>query len=106
MLAQKEYKKRHDDVCSYIHWKLCEKHDFQRTQQWYEHEPDGVIENKAYKIHWDFTICCDTKIEARWPDIVLIDKTMNEVKILDVTIPGNERVKEREVGKIEKYKVL
>ena len=106
MLAQKEYKKRHDNVCRYIHWKLCEKHDFQRAQQWYEHEPDGVIENKGYKILWDFTIQCDTKIEGRQPDIVLIDKTMKEVKIVDVTIPGDERVNEREVGKIEKYKVL
>ena len=32
MLTQKEYKKRHDKVCRYIHWKLCEKHDFQRAQ--------------------------------------------------------------------------
>ena len=31
---------------------------------------------------------------------------MNEVKILDVTIPGVERVDEREVGKIETYIVL
>ena len=31
---------------------------------------------------------------------------MKEVKIVDVTIPGDERVNEREVGKIEKYKVL
>ena len=23
MLAQKEYKKRHDNVCRYIHWKLA-----------------------------------------------------------------------------------
>ena len=22
--------------------------------QWYEHEPDGVIENERYKILWDF----------------------------------------------------
>ena len=29
---------------------------------------------------------------------------MKEVKIVDVTIPGDERVNEREVGKIEKYK--
>ena len=106
ILAQKEYKKRHDNVCRYIHWKLCEKHDFQGAQQWYEHEPDGVIENKAYKILWNFTIQCDTKIEARRPDIVLTDKTMKEVKIVDATIPGDERVSEREVGKTEKYKLL
>ena len=28
------------------------------------------------------------------------------MKIVDITIPGDERVSEREVGKIEKYKVL
>ena len=82
----------------------CEKHDFQRAQQWFEHESDGVIENKG--ILWDFTIQCDTKIEARRPDIVLIDKTIKEVKIVDVTISGDERVNKREVGKIKKYKVL
>ena len=31
---------------------------------------------------------------------------MKEVKIVDVTIPGDERVDEGEVGKVEKYKVL
>ena len=43
--------------------------------------------NKGYEILWDFTIQCDTKIEARRPDIVAIDKTKKEVKIADVTIP-------------------
>ena len=87
MLAQKEYKKRHDNVCRYIHWRLCGKHGFQVTQQWYKHELDGVIENKVYKILLDFTIQCDTNIEARRPNIVVIDKTKKEVKIVDVTIP-------------------
>ena len=31
---------------------------------------------------------------------------MKEVKIVDVTIPGDEPVNEKEVGKIEKYKFL
>ena len=45
-------------------------------------------------------------IEARRPDIVVIDKTRKEVKIVDVTIPGDERVNKWEVGKIKIYKVL
>ena len=87
MLDQKEYKKRHDNVCRYSHWKLCEKHGFQGAKQWYEHETDGVIVNKGYEILWDFTIQCDTKTEARRADIVAIDKTKKEVKTVDVTIP-------------------
>ena len=73
--------------------------------QWYEHEPDGVIENERYKILWDFRNQCDTKIEARRPDIIF-DKTWKEVEIVDVTIPGDVTGKKRELGKIEKYKML
>ena len=106
MLAQKEYKKMHDNICRYIHWKLCEKYGFRGAQQWYKHEPDGVIESKVYKILWDFTIQCDIKIETRRPDIVVIDKTKKEAKIVDVAMPGDERVNKRKVGKTEKYKML
>ena len=35
-----------------------------------------------------------------------MDKNKKEVKIIDVTIPGDLRVNEREVGKIEKYEML
>ena len=65
MSSQKEYKKRHDNIWRSIHWRLCEKHIFQGAQQWYEREPDGIIEKKEYKILCNFTNQCDTKIEAR-----------------------------------------
>ena len=65
MLVRKEYKKGHDNVGRYIHWKLYEKYGFEGAQQSYEHEPDGVIENKEQKILWYFKIQCDTKNEAR-----------------------------------------
>ena len=45
---------------------------------------------------------CDAKLEARRPDIVVINKTKKEVKIEDVTIPGDIRMIEREIVKIEK----
>ena len=39
-------------------------------------------------------------------NIVIIDKTKNEVKILDITIPADAWVKERETEKTEIYKIL
>ena len=65
-----------------------------------------LLRAKGPRFLWDVTIQCDTKIEARRPDIVVIDKSKKEVKIVVVTIPGDERVNEGELGKIEKYKVL
>ena len=43
-------------------------------------------------------------IEARRPDIVLVDKRSKEVKIIPV--PGGSRVKEKEMEKIDKYQML
>ena len=38
---------------------------------------------------------CDRKIGVRRPDIVFIDKKEREVGIIDVAIPGDDRVKDK-----------
>ena len=106
VLAQREYKRRHDNVASYIHWRLCEKFKLHNTDKWYEHKPEGVCENDNYKILWDVMIQCDKEIQARRPDIVVVDKCKREVRIVDIAIPGDARVCEKEIEKIDKYKPL
>ena len=51
-------------------------------------------------------IQCDRLIEARKPDVVLIDKRTKEVKIIDIAIPGDKRVKDQEIEKREKHQML
>ena len=51
-------------------------------------------------------IQCDRETEARRPDIVVVDKRKREVKIIDIAIPGDVRVCEKEIEKIDKYKPL
>ena len=34
VLAQREYKRRHDNVTRYIHWRLCEKYKLHKTDKW------------------------------------------------------------------------
>ena len=56
-LAQKEYKQgRHDNVAKVIHWKLCEKWGFEKSDQWYTHKPEKMLESEECKILWDFLI--------------------------------------------------
>ena len=38
-----------------------------------DHQPDGVVENERRKTFWDMTIHCDHVIEARRPDVVVIN---------------------------------
>ena len=73
-LAQREYKRRHDDVARYVHWQLCQEAGIESCDKWYEHNPEYVMENKDYKIYRDFTIQCDGVVEARKPDVALIEK--------------------------------
>ena len=105
-LAQGEYKKRHDRVASIIHWELCATHGFQRSKNWFDHRAESVLENDEVKILWDFNIHTDRIIEARRPDIVVVDKLNSETMIIDIAVPGDFRVKEKESEKIEKYQDL
>ena len=73
-LAQKEYKRRHDNVARIVRWKLCGKYNLKRSEKWYEHAPEGVVENEEVKILWDVMIQCDREIKARKPDIVVMNK--------------------------------
>ena len=65
-----------------------------------------MVESENFKILWNFTVQCDRKIEARRPDIVFIDKKEREVVIIDVAILGDDRVKDKELEKLEKYQLL
>ena len=102
-LAQKEYKRRHDNVARIVHWKLCGLYQLERAEKWYEHQPNGVIESDEVKILWDFNIQCDSLIECRRPDIVVVLKKKKECKIIDIAVPGDSRIGEKELEKMEKY---
>ena len=65
----------------------------------------SVLKNEDYKIMWDFSIQTDHIIEARRPDLVVVDKEETICKIIDFAVPG-DRIEEKEKDKIEKYQDL
>ena len=87
---------------------LCSKCGLERANSWYEQisRIEGMVESENVKILWDFTVQCDRKIEARRRDIVFTDKKEREVVIIDAAILGDERVKDKELEKLEKYQLL
>ena len=105
-LAQKECKRRHDNLGKIVHWKLARKCNFEAGDKWYEHEPESVLENEDYKILWDFSIQTDHIIEARRPDLVVIDKKERICKKIGFAVPGDSSIEEKEKDKIEKYQDL
>ena len=102
-LAQSEYKKRHDKVAQLVHWNLCIRYGLEHKRNWYEHVEETVTENNKAKILWDFSIQTDHVIQARRPDIIVKDKEIDHTWIIDIAVPGDKRVEEKEREKIEKY---
>ena len=105
-LAQKEYKRRHDNLGKIVHWKLARKCNFETGDKWYEHEPEIVFENEDYKMLWDFSIQTYHVIEARRADLVAVDKKEKSCTIIDSEAPGDGKFEEKEKDKVEKYQDL
>ena len=87
-----------------MHWRLCEKYKLDRTN---DYKPKGVIENVNYKILWNAMIKWDKKIlkPENQTSYSWIRKKQ-EIKIIDVAVPGDVRIWQKELEKIDKYKPL
>ena len=68
--------------------------------------PEGAVENGEVKLLWDITIQCDNVIEARKPDIVVVDKKKHKGLMIGVAVPADFRVEKKETEKVVKYQEL
>ena len=105
-LAGTEYKRRYDNVAGIIRRALCIKYGFSTAERWYEHNLEKVLESREVKILWDFSIQTDHEIEARKPDIIVIDKTSRECHFTETTCPLDWRILERENFKVDRCQDL
>ena len=105
-LAQAEYKHRHDNVARMIHWNIAHSYSLDVSSKWYEHRPEGVIENDHVKLLWDFNIQTSTYIQARRPDVVVVDREKKNSNIIDIAIAVDAGIVEKEKDKVKKYQDL
>ena len=94
-MAQTEYKRRHDWVGKRIHWDVCRKYGIKVKGKWYEHQPESVVENENHvKYCGTLTskVQTDHVIEARRPDMIVVDKVKKTCTIIDFAIPYDSRV--------------
>ena len=64
-LAQTKCKRRYGNVAKKVHWDICQKNGLEHSEKWYEHAPEGAVENEEIKVLWDINIQCGKLIEAR-----------------------------------------
>ena len=61
-----------------------------------EHSPKSVEENEELKLLWDFTIQTDPEIHHRRPGIVIQKEKAKETIIVDIAVPGDSNVMQKE----------
>ena len=68
------------------------------------YNPAPVLENATLKHLWDFNIQTDRLIQARRPDLIIINKKKKRTcKIVDFAILADHRIKLKECEKKDKY---
>ena len=58
VLAKTEYISRLDKAAPHLHWNICQDHDIEVIDKWYEHTPESVTHSKDSKITimWDMPV--------------------------------------------------
>ena len=87
-----------------LHWNLCKKYHLPTSEKLWEHNVEKVLQNEEVKILWDFKIQTDKNLAHNIPDMTVIKK--KQVWLIDVAIPGDSRINQKEVEKITKYQDL
>jgi hypothetical protein len=94
VLAQSEYKKRHDIFAKIIHMNLAVKFNLlKNTQPHYSYTPESCLENDITSYNYfDRTILTDIHIKHNRPDIIILNKQQKQAYLLDIAVPNSHNI--------------
>ena len=99
VVAKTEYISKHDKAAVYRHWNICQDHDIEVIDEWYEHKPESVTHSKDSKIVWDMPVNTDRTITANRPDILIKNSVNSTCKLIDVSIASDRNIALKEIEK-------
>ena len=103
VLAKREYFTHHNSIWQYLHYKILRHYKFHVGENWYRHTPTDVLRNDQCEVIYDQVISTTRPVGANCPDIIVKDKKMKKVFIIDVACPVDTNVVKKEREKIAKY---
>ena len=108
VLAQSDYKKRHDRMGLRIYWDLCKKYGIKHSLRWYEETPDDVRVSSCgrFEIWWDRPVNTSKQLDHNRPDVIVIDRVAKFWTIIDFSVPNDKNVRIKEDEKVAHYREL
>jgi hypothetical protein len=98
-LAKNEYIIRHDKVCTHLLDSICKKLGTETAENWYSHIPKPVTEHENITVLWNQGIQTDREVLANRPDIIIKNKKDKTCLLIDVAIPSDKNVIQKEAEK-------
>jgi len=97
---------RYDKVCTHLHYSICKALGIETTDKWYTHIPKPVCEEGDVTVLRNQAVHRDREFKANRPDIIIKNKNEKTCTLIDVAIPADRNVVQKEAEKKLKYKRL
>jgi len=95
-----------DKVCTHLHYSICKALGTETTDKWHTHMPKPVYEEGDVTVLWNQAVHTDRKVAANRPDIIIKNKQEKTCTLIDVAMPTDRNVVQKEGEKKLKYKSL
>ena len=106
ILAKNEYLMRHNKDCTHLHYSICKALGIETTDKWYTHMPKPVYEKGDVTVFWNQAVHTDREVTANRPDIIIKNTKEETCTLIDMAIPADRNVVQKEAEKKLKYKSL
>jgi len=89
-------------------YSVCKALGIESTDKWYTHRhmPKPVYEEGDVTVLWNQTVHTDREVTANRPDTIIKNKKEKTCTLIDVAIPADRTVVQKEAEKKLKYKSL
>jgi hypothetical protein len=93
-------------VCTHLHYSICKTIGTDTTGNWYSHIPMSVFQHEHITVLWNQGVQTDREVLANRPDIIIKNKKDKICLLIDVAIPSDRNLIQKESEEKLKYKHL
>ena len=89
-----------------MHYSICKVLGTKTTDKWYTDVPKPVCEEGDVTVLWNQAVHTDREVTANRPDIIIKNRKEKTCTLIDVAIPADRNVVQKEAENKLKYKSL
>ena len=80
-----------------MHYSICKALGTKTADKWYTHMPKPVYGEGDVTVLWNQAVHADREVTANRPDIIIKNKKEKTCTLIDVAIPADRNVVQKEV---------